>query len=101
MLTVDGVYKLLFSINGEFPGPPIIVYEGQTVSIYLSIKYFFLNVVHLITHKSTTARLRGMIICLHGLVYLRTDDIRKQIQKFNPKMYFLMSICMKYCVLAR
>lgn len=52
VLTVDGVYKLLFSINGEFPGPPIIVYEGQTVSIYLSINYFFLDVVHLITHQA-------------------------------------------------
>nr|XP_034309131.1 L-ascorbate oxidase [Crassostrea gigas] len=33
VLTVDGVYKLLFSINGEFPGPPIIVYEGQTIEV--------------------------------------------------------------------
>ncbi|XP_052682463.1 uncharacterized protein LOC128163044 [Crassostrea angulata] len=32
-LTVDGVYKLLFTINGEFPGPPIIVYEGQTIEV--------------------------------------------------------------------
>lgn len=40
-LTVDGVYKLLFAINGEFPGPPIIVYEGQTVC--LSLSPFFIN----------------------------------------------------------
>lgn len=39
-LTVDGVYKLLFAINGEFPGPPIIVYEGQTVCLSLSLSVF-------------------------------------------------------------
>lgn len=39
-LTVDGVYKLLFTINGEFPGPPIIVYEGQTVgSLFLFLSF--------------------------------------------------------------
>lgn len=42
-LTVDGVYKLLFTINGEFPGPPIIVYEGQTVCLSLSLSPFFIN----------------------------------------------------------
>ena len=30
--TVDGSYKLIFAINGQFPGPPIVVYEGQSVS---------------------------------------------------------------------
>lgn len=51
-MTVDGVYKLLFAINGELPGPPIVVYEGQTVSslkIYISksnfILFFFLPVL--------------------------------------------------------
>lgn len=52
VLTVDGVYKLLFTINGEFPGPPVVVYEGQTVSIYLSIKCLFLDVVDPITHQA-------------------------------------------------
>lgn len=33
ILTVDGVYKLLFAINGELPGPPIVVYEGQTIEV--------------------------------------------------------------------
>lgn len=33
ILTVDGVYKLLFAVNGELPGPPIIVYEGQTIEV--------------------------------------------------------------------
>lgn len=45
ILTVDGVYKLLFAINGELPGPPIVVYEGQTVSslkIYISKSNFIL-----------------------------------------------------------
>lgn len=42
VLTVDGVYKLLFSINGELPGPPIVVYEGQTV------RYIFITQVALI-----------------------------------------------------
>lgn len=32
-MTVDGVYKLLFAINGELPGPPIVVYEGQTIEV--------------------------------------------------------------------
>ncbi|XP_062578137.1 uncharacterized protein LOC134240038 [Saccostrea cucullata] len=33
ILTVDGVYKLLYSINGEFPAPPIVVYEGQVIEV--------------------------------------------------------------------
>ena len=33
ILTVDGTYKLIYSINGEFPGPAIVVYEGQTVTL--------------------------------------------------------------------
>ncbi|XP_061180233.1 uncharacterized protein LOC133188761 [Saccostrea echinata] len=33
VLTVDGAHKLLFSINGEMPGPPIVVYEGQMIEV--------------------------------------------------------------------
>lgn len=30
--TGDGGYKLIFAINGEIPGPNIMVYEDQIVS---------------------------------------------------------------------
>lgn len=30
--TGDGRYKLIFAINGEIPGPNIMVYEDQIVS---------------------------------------------------------------------
>ena len=42
ILTVDGTYKLIYSINGEFPGPAIVVYEGQTVTLL----YHFLSQRH-------------------------------------------------------
>ena len=27
----DGSYKMLFGINGHYPGPSVVVYEGQQV----------------------------------------------------------------------
>ncbi|XP_060073313.1 uncharacterized protein LOC132553118 [Ylistrum balloti] len=35
-LTGDGSYKILYTINGKFPGPSIIVYEGQEVVVYVT-----------------------------------------------------------------
>lgn len=48
ILTVDGVYKLLFAINGELPGPPIVVYEGQTVCFrkLQNHRYIILDIKH-------------------------------------------------------
>lgn len=34
--TGDGRYKLIFAINGEIPGPNIVVYEDQIVSINIT-----------------------------------------------------------------
>ncbi|CAD5120376.1 DgyrCDS8948 [Dimorphilus gyrociliatus] len=35
VITADGRQKSLITINGRFPGPPIIVYEGQIVTVKL------------------------------------------------------------------
>ncbi|XP_060073311.1 uncharacterized protein LOC132553116 [Ylistrum balloti] len=34
-ITVDGRYKLMYTINGQFPGPSIVVYEGQQVVVHI------------------------------------------------------------------
>ncbi|XP_060073312.1 uncharacterized protein LOC132553117 [Ylistrum balloti] len=31
----DGSYKILYSVNGKFPGPSIVVYEGQEVVVHV------------------------------------------------------------------
>lgn len=33
--TADGSRKLIYSVNGQLPGPPIIVYENQEVKIMI------------------------------------------------------------------
>lgn len=33
----DGSYKLIYGINGQYPGPSLVVYEGQQVIVYRSI----------------------------------------------------------------
>lgn len=35
--TDDGQYKLVYAINGEIPGPNIVVFDDQIVSNYLSL----------------------------------------------------------------
>ncbi|KAJ8320861.1 LOW QUALITY PROTEIN: hypothetical protein KUTeg_002448 [Tegillarca granosa] len=35
VITAEGSYKVLFAINGQVPGPSIVVYEGQQVVINL------------------------------------------------------------------
>lgn len=34
-MTADGVNRLIEAVNGTLPGPPIVVYEGQTVIIHI------------------------------------------------------------------
>ena len=34
----DGSFKLGFAINGQIPGPPIVVFEGQTVCCTFRIR---------------------------------------------------------------
>lgn len=35
VVTADGVNRLIEAVNGTLPGPPIVVYEGQTVIIHI------------------------------------------------------------------
>lgn len=35
VITVDGVNRMVKAINGTVPGPPLVMYEGQTVKIHL------------------------------------------------------------------
>ena len=37
----DGSYKLMVTLNGTVPGPPVVVYKGQTVCNVLSKKKHF------------------------------------------------------------
>ena len=39
VITTDGYHRLVIAFNDSIPGPPIIVYEGQMVCIYLYVKY--------------------------------------------------------------
>ena len=34
-MTADGVNRLIEAVNGTLPGPPIVVYEGQTVIVHI------------------------------------------------------------------
>ncbi|XP_021372474.1 L-ascorbate oxidase-like [Mizuhopecten yessoensis] len=36
LLTGDGSYKILYTVNGKFPGPSIVVYEGQEVVVHVT-----------------------------------------------------------------
>lgn len=35
VVTADGVNRMLEAVNGTLPGPPIVVYEGQTLIIHI------------------------------------------------------------------
>lgn len=35
VITADGVNRMIESVNGTLPGPPIVVYEGQTVVVHI------------------------------------------------------------------
>ena len=39
VITTDGYHRLVIAFNDSVPGPPIIVYEGQTVWIYFYIEF--------------------------------------------------------------
>ena len=34
-MTVDGVNRMVESVNGTIPGPPMVMYEGQTVVVHV------------------------------------------------------------------
>ena len=36
VLTVDGYFKMVYAVNGTVPGPPIVVYEQQTLIIHVN-----------------------------------------------------------------
>ncbi|XP_057309635.1 uncharacterized protein LOC130647701 [Hydractinia symbiolongicarpus] len=35
VITVDGVNRMVKAVNGSVPGPPLVVYEGQTVTVHI------------------------------------------------------------------
>ncbi|XP_065673687.1 uncharacterized protein LOC105843944 isoform X3 [Hydra vulgaris] len=35
VITADGVNRMIEAVNGTLPGPPIVVYEGQTVIVHI------------------------------------------------------------------
>ncbi|XP_033744232.1 uncharacterized protein LOC117330123 [Pecten maximus] len=50
-LTGDGSYKILYTVNGKFPGPSMVVYEGQEV----------------VVHVKNALLMEGVTIHWHGL----------------------------------
>ena len=38
VITTDGYHRLVIAFNDSIPGPPIIVYEGQMVRLYLYVE---------------------------------------------------------------
>jgi len=35
VITVDGVNRMVKAVNGSIPGPPIVVYEGQMITVHI------------------------------------------------------------------
>ena len=51
MITVDGVNRMVKVVNGSVPGPPLVVYEGQMVTVHIS---------NMMLSDSTTIHFHGL-----------------------------------------
>nr|UCK81629.1 laccase-2 [Arenicola marina] len=51
VLTVDGSYRQVLTVNGRYPGPPVVVYEGQEMLI---------RVVNSLANEAFTLHMHGL-----------------------------------------
>ncbi|XP_069129164.1 uncharacterized protein [Argopecten irradians] len=77
-LTGDGSYKILYTVNGKFPGPSIVVYEGQEASLIIvyrlrTISMVFRNIIFIVVVRVKNSlskegvSMEGVTVHWHGL----------------------------------